>query len=859
MLRRRILASAMASVMAIGSVAVVASADETTAATTQAKTKADLEAYVKSFDVFRDSTLYDYGSISGERFLAALEYADNVLASTTVTVDDYTVAYSMLEAVYNKLAIYTVEELKALVDKCKKAYETENIYNEELGDPVYVEENSGNNDLHKYGWNYFVDAYEEAESVLASADSRIITDAYETLNDQFNHLKMYPVVTKARFRTALKNYETMLQKEFKYESWRVGSLGTDWINFNTVNDESGWWGYQGQKYAFGTLYAHLQGAEATIREKYDVMDEIKSLNKTSDPDIVKACFAAENAVMVMDDWKADDVNRGSKASVQKLINEYHGRLVHDYATTDAQTLFDAVFAKDSELKLETEIDGSEGATKFAEVTTTNPEIWIVSEGGVLVDADNDGHGTVATKLISAEINIKPSIDLYLGLTDAGTWDGTIDTSKPSGKYKKLTKNAKVDLSQFVAIDISKITDGDNAKLNNVLDGSDEFGWVACEVDHDHAAGGTPVCDRDGKWGSVDSSAQIMKPEYTTSEGKTVPTTANLAKAMQLADVYINGSKDDIKASDIYDIDTTDSIAADTAKGSSAEWAMIYRYLKYALADKYDAETGTHTKAEVVALIEKSYELAEKTGDAALFAYYHQNLVDARKVANEWVKSANKDKKYKDNITVVNGNTATSMYNKLNGEYTELENMFNKYSVSFEEVYYKIADVKNAIDEGDLKVTDELLKALEDTSYYLSVCGSYAEEYDGVENDPFTSDRIFQGFNRLNTTSETFTLRLSGSQATTIHDKDSSAVSNDHYNLFTAFTALDTEVKKQTDPEVKLGDVNKDGVVNALDASAILKAVVDNTVIDVKVGDYNADGTVNALDASAILKFVVGLA
>ena len=77
MLRRRILASAMASVMALTSVAVVASAEETVSAV---KSKADLEAYVKSFDSFRENELYDYGSISGENFLSALEYADNVLA-----------------------------------------------------------------------------------------------------------------------------------------------------------------------------------------------------------------------------------------------------------------------------------------------------------------------------------------------------------------------------------------------------------------------------------------------------------------------------------------------------------------------------------------------------------------------------------------------------------------------------------------------------------------------------------------------------------------------------------------------------------------------------------------------------------
>ena len=75
MLRRRILASAMASVMALGSVAVVANAEETAVATTQVKTKADLEAYVKSFDKFREDGLNDYGSASSEKFMDAIEYA----------------------------------------------------------------------------------------------------------------------------------------------------------------------------------------------------------------------------------------------------------------------------------------------------------------------------------------------------------------------------------------------------------------------------------------------------------------------------------------------------------------------------------------------------------------------------------------------------------------------------------------------------------------------------------------------------------------------------------------------------------------------------------------------------------------
>ncbi len=242
MLRRRILASAMASVMAIGSVAVVASAEDAAVATAQVKTKADLEAYVKSFDKFREDGIFDYGSISGENFVNAIEYADNVLADDKAGVDDYTTAYAMIEAVYNKLTIYSAEELKTLIDSCTKTYNSNNINNEELGDLIYTADS----------FSDFFDAYDEAESVLNSSDSRIITDAYEKLEAAKNALNPLASVTKAQFRTALKNYETALQKEFAYDSWRIGTI-------QGSGEATGWslWAYDGQTVAYGTVYEHI--------------------------------------------------------------------------------------------------------------------------------------------------------------------------------------------------------------------------------------------------------------------------------------------------------------------------------------------------------------------------------------------------------------------------------------------------------------------------------------------------------------------------------------------------------------------------------------------------------------------------
>ena len=54
-----------------------------------------------------------------------------------------------------------------------------------------------------------------------------------------------------------------------------------------------------------------------------------------------------------------------------------------------------------------------------------------------------------------------------------------------------------------------------------------------------------------------------------------------------------------------------------------------------------------------------------------------------------------------------------------------------------------------------------------------------------------------------------------------------------------------------------GDINNDGVLNALDASALLKCVVGiSQGANPLMGDFNKDGTVNAIDASDILKWII---
>lgn len=70
-----------------------------------------------------------------------------------------------------------------------------------------------------------------------------------------------------------------------------------------------------------------------------------------------------------------------------------------------------------------------------------------------------------------------------------------------------------------------------------------------------------------------------------------------------------------------------------------------------------------------------------------------------------------------------------------------------------------------------------------------------------------------------------------------------------------------DVGGDSDTEVLVGDVNRDGVVDTLDAAAILKFDAGIRRLDgaeLVLADVNDDGEVDSLDAAAVLKFDVGM-
>lgn len=345
MLKKRILASSMASVMALSAVSVVAFADETATDFGESVNKAELKEYVKSFDNFLKDGVYECSTKQAQQFQDAYDYADNVASKKNATEEESTAAYQMLKKVYESIRPYSAEELQALIDDCTDDYETENVLNADLGDNIWTTTSYGN----------FEDAYDVATKYVDSEDGRLITDAYLDLEDAHKNLSPLGQVKKSEFRSVLREFEAIATKEAKYETWRRGKVSYNATTgttdkkltdaFFVTYDELYNIVYENSQVALvknkkldalktGTATWIDTGASATVEAfveaQYKRFDEIQSSNVTTDVDIKAAYDAAVEAVKVFDSWKADDTDRAAKASINNTINEYRTKLVDKY-------------------------------------------------------------------------------------------------------------------------------------------------------------------------------------------------------------------------------------------------------------------------------------------------------------------------------------------------------------------------------------------------------------------------------------------------------------------------------------------------------------------------------------------------
>lgn len=738
MLRRRILASAMASVMALSSVAVIANADETKTT----KDKADLKALVESFEDIRNKDIYEKGSVSAERFLGALEYAENVLADPDATAKDYTAAYLMVEALKN-MDSYTAAQLADLVKKWQGVYDKQNILNDEIGDSEYD------------NFDAFQDAFEAAEKLVNNDDVRLTTDAYLDLEAAAGNLSKKAGVKKSEFRTALKAYEAIIGKVNAYDTWRRGTISHSKIAWGasktmTYNDlyvavmgdgvaediKGDTWDVLElgtKKMLDGT--AVTGSALAYIRDMYDEFDQIKSASYTTNDEILAAYNTCKLATEVFDAWTVDTTTRANKAKVDALLKQYHAQLVAKYKATSAVKLYKALGGTDEDLaKLG---DWTDEEHKYAGAALKSPN----------------------------RVTIKVDADGYWGV----------------GGAKDVVVAKRSDILRFIKV-------------------------TADDVD---AADGTA----------------IVLPDDTELYLKDI---------MAIAALYATEDKEKY-SNDVYGLDTIGQVK--TANGSVTEWTLIYRAISYVLGDMFPGYTAPSSKklSDLEKLIADAYELAEKTGDAAIFNERHMATVDMRKVAILFVAEY---KAYGDAVGSID-----DMYGMLNTTVEALQKQYDAYKYSYAEIRDEMYAVAQDLDNGAIKDTAKIAQLLSQVAKDLSILEASDDEL--RPNQAFTKDRIFQPINRLQTAND---------------PEDGQDPNGFEKALTASFEALKAAVKADKEAsQVVKGDVNGDGKVTAADATEILKAVIGlRDAIATEVGDMNGDGAVTSADATEILKAQIGL-
>ena len=797
MLKKRILASSMASVMALSAVSVVAFADETATDFGEVVTKAELKEYVNGFNKFLEAEIYEYGTVQAGRFQDAYDHAKNVSESSKVEADDITAAYQMLKSVYDALVQKSAEDLKNLIAECKPTYDENNILNEDIGDIIYKEG----------VFATFKTAFEDAQSFVDSDDGRLITDAWFTLKEAYDALEKnkLDIIYKSDYRNVIRDYEAMISKFNKYEDWRRGTVSKKPTTGGALDaaDEAldltksayVTWG-QLQNIVYGEsnndnivskvnkdaeeddYLALVDGTWIAVSptvgkktvaqlvyEQSERFDLFKTTSKTTDTTIVGAYKAAKEAIDVFNSWKADSFDNAVKADVAKTVNSYRAKLARDFSTDLIQS--------------------------------------VITAAGTYDDDDNDETAKVP-KLVQ---------------------DGT-----------KLVAKAKFTLNLDKKTNLVSVTDED-AKMYNATPAEDDKSYYVINV----AAGQ-----------DIMKYIVVKSANVTVGEGLPIATDPAgkvdvVADALGMVEAYeeqeAKESKDrnwDVAFESIEGLDQHGTVSK--AGGSAREYTIINRFLNYALADLYpvEAKGHTHTRSEVRDLVAKAYDLIDLTGDSYVFAAENADLAAARKLAVEWLREADSCKTYKDNdsdasrskfaygIEMLN---ATEVYHKLSdaegAKYDALKNKYAKYPISYGEIVAKIAAVSEDIEDGVYgKSSDIVKKALQAVAYGLSTLKVSDEG-----NEAFTYDRVLNAYNRLRV------------------DKDANASEK---ALKAALDALDTAIEDASkEPEVVKGDIDGVPGITPADARAALELYLAGEYNE--AADMDGNGIVNAKDARAILE------
>ena len=839
MLKKRILASTMASVMALGSVSLVAFADDKVEAPkTESVSKDQLEKYLESLEDFIDNELDDYGSNLSEQFEDAYEAAQVVVDDKDTDADDATAAYQMLKAVQGKLVHHTVEELEDLVKDYKTERDSENILNDDdtLTDYIW--------DADTYA--EFEDAYDVAKDSLEETDQRAINDAYTNLETAINNLDENDVVTRREFISTYNKFVKLAEEFENYEDWRRGKA-TVGVNSGQMDDDgdgnNGRLSFEGKTLEFGELKDIVYGKSNTVpqslkKEAYNggtagktdtkttwiavgtpntdtvqsfVSDQrdrflaVKSADKTTDGNIVKAYKAAKAAVEVFEGWEVDNVKKSSKSSCEKLLDDYRDDLIKTvYAGADA--------------------------SKSSSPTDVDKLLKAIMDKGTSGDVTSikgNASGTVevvlaAKKTLTFKVNTETGkINLK---ADGKSYEDSTGTAKTIGSVD-ATAAQTIDITDLLPLNATLIDTGVDTVITS------NFTTKANSVD----VTSTNKID----------FADAMKSFESLVANETAKTPTDWGTALAAGE---NPEK----------IDTNNVVTENT--GKSTAYQLVYRALAYALADAYPSE-DEYSRNDVEKLLDEAEEILVITYDSATFETENTALDKVWRAGHEWYGVARKTKGYKastavkvdgkylnDSSTVfisasdgsdkaaANGLTATTVYNKLNSAYKDLKKKLEGYKYSYGDIAETITEVSEGLDKKAYGAsTDTIKAAAADIAYRLSTLNDTKVGTDNV----FDDDRNFIAYNRLNK-----------------NGKDGEKA------LYKNYEALLKAMEEATAaPEKGAGDVDGDGEVTLDDAKMILDAYVGSVTLtadQTKAGDMDGDGDADLVDAQAIVNAYVGL-
>lgn len=854
MLRRRIFSSAMASVMALSAVAVVANAEETT---NQYKSKADLQGLLADYDdAWRVDILSEYGTEITKSVLNALDTAQAILdkeadPDNEIDEDDFTVAYHMVyEATNNLPAHIEIGQLEELIAAAQAIIDKGNVLNPELLDLKYTPDS-----FYK-----LEEALENAKFYQSSTSKADINNAYTILKNAKEALSLMPTVKKSDYRTKLAEYNAIFEHEFDYESWRRGTL--PWTTFNLLTgDNSMAWtvcntdDYVGQAYA--AIYGLSTGAKKAITDIYSEIDGIKGLTETSDEEIYDGYLMLLDAIKVYKDWNVDANGRASKSAVSSLLKEFHNQLVYEYAAdgTSVDDLYAAIAAV-PDMEIQT----------FGEEGTNN--VWHVEKTTV-------GKDHTVTKIYAEAVVKLKGTSIFVPVDTAGHWiqedaEGNAldivtsrEAKKPGVTYMAIYESVKFDLADLINVTAADCL----AKAENDLDHSeDNIKSLETEV----APDGNTIFGSFYTVPWVDDGTGNWVPDYDGNDWDWECDPVLLSKAMVLAEGYINGKWADPDVAAIFaELDDTSIIrkdGKDVAEGSTTEWALVYRYLNYALRDKYVSKAAPAaagkavTKLDIRKLIEQATELVDETGDAAIFRASNVKLDEEIKVAYDWLGMAESDRMYRDNAP---GMAADGTgYVASNDAYARLEDYVKLLTAErdalkyeFGQIYQDIADICKGMDNGDYAPTQELIDAVDacafalanvDTVTYVEADSTVCVGGKYYDNPAFDDVKDFFDINRCVTAKDVEIKELDGK----LTDQNST-----HFALASAYEAMIKARDAQTaEPEFDNGDADGDDRVTALDAGLILQVAAKMiSEEDLKGnGDADGDGRVTALDAAKVL-------